>query len=500
MKNTFGVLILAFALFAPTVHVHAFSIGGFFGCAAGQATGAGSTIAKSAAMKVVAVTVDAPIANQELATKNAKECILDGLVVAIRQGIITATTQSIVNWINNGFEGGPSFVTDLNRFMGEVADNISLDFIRGTELGFLCSPFSLNVRIALTTERQPFYQRASCSLGEVTGNIDRFFEGDFSQGGWPAWFRVATNIQNNPYGAYLIAQGELDARITSSQGEEIQLLNFGRGFFSPRRCVKRAPSTGDEPGKCLEEEITTPGTIVNDTLSDHLGSGLRQLELADEIDEIIDALLAQLARQVVTGVQGLRGLSSSSTSGGQGSFLQRMVDESATGARGAVADAVGGDINQSIQTENEYRAFLEGVLLEFDGMEARLALFEQCGAPISDDGRDILSGIGMAEPHSETLIAFIRTTIESSRELYFESLVLSQEASTELSDMYVDLLRAPTLNAMEPGIRTYDSFIRAGTLRNASDFAIVESGLSSLRLMMQAVDTSINESCAAPMM
>ncbi len=55
-----------------------------------------------------------------------KECVLDGLVVSIREALIAALTQSIINWINNGFEGGPAFVTNLNGFLGTVADQTSL--------------------------------------------------------------------------------------------------------------------------------------------------------------------------------------------------------------------------------------------------------------------------------------------------------------------------------------------------------------------------------------
>ena len=59
--------------------------------------------------------------------------------------ILNATTA----WVNKGFEGNPAYVTDPMQFFTKIADNIAGEFIRGSELGFLCSPFQAKIRIAL---------------------------------------------------------------------------------------------------------------------------------------------------------------------------------------------------------------------------------------------------------------------------------------------------------------------------------------------------------------
>lgn len=518
MRTYFIFLLCAMTLvLVPGGAAHAVSLGGIFGCATGGAAGSVGGIFRSVISPAIpgasipglggAIPVSDRTVQRQLDTQNIKMCVLDGLVVALRQGIITATTQGVVNWVNSGFEGGPAYVTDLNRYLGEVGDKTAEEFIRGPELAGVCTPFSTGVRVALATQRQPFQQRIECTLGDVVGNQEKFFAGDFSEGGWQAWFRVATNMQNNPYGAYLTAQQELDARIVAKQEEEKTLLSYGDGFFSNRRCVRYATptvtsttggvsvTTESEP-VCQEWEVATPGTVINRTLSDHLTSGLRQLELADEINEIINALLAQLSRQVITGVQGLRGLSS--PSGGQGSFLQRMVDESASGARGAVADVVGVDMNRSIQIEGEYRALLEDALDELDEAERRLELFVQCGAPVSEDGDGILAEIGMKGVHSQALAAHIKERVQTLREKFLNELIASQRTTEAVSDMYVGILRAPTLNAMEPEIRAYDSFIQTGALRNDADFAAVDAEMAHVRALMQAVDLSLGSCLAAP--
>ncbi|PIR85083.1 hypothetical protein COU15_02830 [Candidatus Kaiserbacteria bacterium CG10_big_fil_rev_8_21_14_0_10_45_20] len=501
MKKILISLSIMLLLVIPVHSAQAISLGGIFGCGAAEAGGAVKTAVTTAVTSTVgiasAVQVNDASANLKLETQNIKDCVLDGLVVAIRQGIITATTQSIVNWINGGFEGGPSFVTDLNRYLGEIADETSLEFIQGTELGFLCSPFSLDVRLALTVNRQPFQERIRCSLDDVVGNSERFLSGAFSEGGWPGWFRVATNIQNNPYGAYLVSSGQLEARIASRQGEQLSLLNFGQGFLSPRQCVEyeKDPITG-EPGECLRYEITTPGSIVNDTLSNHLGSGLKQLELADEIDEIINALLAQLSQQVITGAQGLRGLSQ--RSGGQGSFLERLVEESNVNARTAVGNVIGNDLDRSIDFQETYRATLNETLDELDNFETTLTLFAQCDTPISTEGEATLKGIGMEGVVATDLIAIIKQIIETNRSRYLALLENSEDSLNVLIELRTDTLRAQTLQEFESTVEIYDSFIQQGIHGTNTDILSVQADRANLQNMMGIINASLDSCISAP--
>src|SRR3989344_1557050 len=73
----------------------------------------------------------------------------------------------------------PSF----NKFFNNVGDQAAGEFIRGTGLAFLCSPFQMQIRIAVA---QSYARRgaASCTLTGVIKNINSFMNGNFSQGGW----------------------------------------------------------------------------------------------------------------------------------------------------------------------------------------------------------------------------------------------------------------------------------------------------------------------------
>ncbi|MDP2642010.1 MAG: hypothetical protein Q8P21_01830 [bacterium] len=232
----------------------------------------------------------------------------DGIAIMIAKKFIERMVDSTVNWINNGFDGNPAYVIDPEQYFTDIADGVAGEFIAGSDLGFLCSPFQAQIRISLQkqyTQPEPF----QCTLTDVVGNIENFYN-DFSQGGWDGWFSMTQNNANNPYGAYLEAKIELDSRIASAIGLKEQQLNWGRGFLSFSDCIEYAQvDVGEgqtERGECIKHgPIKTPGVAIEGQLENVLGTGIRQLELADEFDELIGALLGQLLQRSVFSAQGL---------------------------------------------------------------------------------------------------------------------------------------------------------------------------------------------------
>ncbi|MEX2013420.1 MAG: hypothetical protein WD897_00695, partial [Parcubacteria group bacterium] len=244
--------------------------------------------------------------------------------------ILNATTD----WINSGFEGNPAYATNPRQFFTNIADNIAGEFIAGSDLAFLCSPFQVQIRLALQryhTQRRQF----QCSLTKVVGNIEAFYD-DFSQGGWDGWFSMTQNDANNPYGAYLEAKIELDSRVANALGIQREQLSWNSGFLSWSECV----AEDSETGECRERGPTkTPGVVIESQLEGVLGSGVRQLELADELDELVSALFGQLLKQVVFGAQGLF----SENSGPPPPLLALGISKSGNGS-GTITSSLG-DIN-----------------------------------------------------------------------------------------------------------------------------------------------------------
>jgi hypothetical protein len=161
-----------------------------------------------------------------------KDCIEHGIALAIAKKLLAAMTDSIVQWINGGFNGQPTFLANPSGFFADQADQIAGELIVDQGLGFLCSPFQLQVRIALALDYETSYsERSKCTLSQVVNNVEGAYK-DFAEAGWSGWFSITQNSNNNAIGSYLGAKAQLDARISSSRSLQLMEVNWGGGFLS----------------------------------------------------------------------------------------------------------------------------------------------------------------------------------------------------------------------------------------------------------------------------
>ena len=274
------------------------------------------------------------IANTFSASNFTKECILDAMVTFLKEALIQNITGSIVDWINNDFEGGPAFVTDPAGFFVNIADETAGRFIEN-QLGqigqLLCSPFDLRLRLnlwlATSASRK---QYIGCRLTDVQMNVhDAFTQGSFiASGGWKTFNAITSDPRNNQYGAFLYASDALNNEFVKRANETLRDLSYGRGFLSFKKCSEwvdaSSEGTGEGSGKrCAKYKVETPGSLINNQLNNAFGSELRKFELADEINEVFQALVNYGLRQVFTATGGgLRGASKAAA--GQESAASRL--------------------------------------------------------------------------------------------------------------------------------------------------------------------------------
>ncbi|MFA6536406.1 MAG: hypothetical protein WC250_00565 [Candidatus Paceibacterota bacterium] len=343
-----GLLVLAFVM--PMVFATSANSAN-----AQDAGGLGSVVPVGDAKNLVKNTATAFSTNAE----KVRTYVLNNIAYTVAKGIARQLTTSIVNWINSGFNGSPAFVTNPTQFLINTADRIAGDLIEGSELGFLCDPFRLDIRLALGLKYRPFYDKVTCSFTGVVNNVRNsvsgFTDGNFRNGGWGSWLTLTNQPQNNVFGAYLESQNELEIRIAGQRILESKKLDWGGGFLSWETNCRDVPLPGDSgfvgptlPGTTANAvgsgfvgpvnsgagqvrrqqtcDIATPGSVINDQLKKALGSGIDQLNLADDFNEIVNALVVQMVTQVAGGgsnrpntvgnTGGLKGASQASTGGG----------------------------------------------------------------------------------------------------------------------------------------------------------------------------------------
>ena len=331
----------------------------------------------------------------EASGSNTKEYVLDTLAWQVANLAIESMTKSLVNWINSGFEGSPAFVTDLNQNLRGVGDAVAAQFFDElSQQTIATTPFqdqvldSVRLAYYLRTSPESFYTRYPYTLNQVSPDSRAFLNGDFSQGGWNAWFETVVNPQNNPFGAQMLANEALEGVVANATGNRLQELSWNRGFLSWRgECEQVAENadaielSGADP--CLSYEVQTPGSVIMEQLNTQLGAGVNRLVSADEFNEIIGALLNQLVLQVVGGGDGggLRGTSQPS-SGGGGSYFDRTGGN--TGGSTTIAATFATTVARQKQQIETYRANWERI------RSAAEAARNRCGTDATPNPQEAL--------------------------------------------------------------------------------------------------------------
>ena len=349
---------------------------------------------------------------------------LNGLAWTVAKVAVQSITRSVVNWINSGFQGSPAFATDLQSNLQNVGDSVVNSFLAQVNrsvvdaTGFnIVSPFQDQLSSQLRSEyyRQSYnYGIPAYTLGQSSSNPTVFLNGNFSAGGFNAYLSASQNPQNNPFGAYLLAQNALFSQLNNAVEQRKTELGWGKGFLSFRsNCgpgstsyssinasvanesstlsasavssggsgsllsgsAYHAPGTTGYTGSnsggsslpasaisgaslsaspstvnlsqadgCVGQKIQTPGSVIESQLENSLGSGVRQLELADSINEIVGALAGQLVNQVV-GPNGLLSASSPSSGGGSSVIAQATDPSQYNTVTSSIADGFQQDVS-----------------------------------------------------------------------------------------------------------------------------------------------------------
>lgn len=278
-----------------------------------------------------AITTTSAVTEQFL-----REC-LDALFWALANAILEMMLHSIAMWIQNGFEGGPTFLTDPEGFFTDIADMIAGEALFGGDLRVLCSPFQLQLQlnILLRYFGMTSAEKNYCKLSDVVTNVQNFLEGSFEDGGWPAWFTTSIQPRQNYWGSLIGVEGDIAFRISSRTGTLKGELNMADGFFNIRDKLKK---------------YVAPGKFVQESVNKAFASGQERLTIADEVDEIVGAILHLLVSKVL-GEGGLLGLG------------EKKYD-SGSGTKASYLDLLQQDAQGFVPTKQELLAHIDALLLE----------------------------------------------------------------------------------------------------------------------------------------
>ena len=248
--------------------------------------------------------------------------------------LLQKLTQSTVNWINSGYDGNPSFVQDPGKFFNNIAKKEILQF--GVEITASGNPFAKDwMRNNALALKNKFQDNARYSLNEMiatttpsclnkdTGKntkCDEAFSKDFSVGGWDAWTAMTQVPANNPLGAKLMFDNEIQKRLAGTAQSVAQntrdALKEAGGFLGDQRCISAATGRIDHSitisedenalkkgaALCSKWEYVTPGKMLADAATNVMGypnnSFLNVQDLNDAVAAVSDAILNQFSTKI----------------------------------------------------------------------------------------------------------------------------------------------------------------------------------------------------------
>ncbi|OGG67666.1 hypothetical protein A3C95_00500 [Candidatus Kaiserbacteria bacterium RIFCSPHIGHO2_02_FULL_56_30] len=254
-----------------------------------------------------------------------KNYVLDPLAFVLSGNLLRSITAGVIDFINgNNSTGRPLFVQDLRGYLLAASDVQAVAFFN--EFNNSNSPFapailsSLRTNYLQRTSATGFWSANRSTLPQYSASPSAFIAGDFSQGGWSAWFALTTQPQNNPYTFYYRAQAELAARVEGATTNLLNELAWGEGFLS--WCGDQAStggttgsSTGIEevaitsPLNCTKADgtpgtIKTPGSVIRNALDKVLGADIDKLVDLGDAGTEINAIFENLATVIQVGSYG----------------------------------------------------------------------------------------------------------------------------------------------------------------------------------------------------
>ncbi len=242
-----------------------------------------------------------------------KECIIDGTANTLKRAAIRAMIDTSLEWINSGFQGSPSYAANLERLMEDVGNQILSDVIYGAGLGGLCQGFELPVKFALNLElniQKGNIFKPKCTIDDIQNNIERAVKDVENFYSWNNFLQITTNSRNNsPFGAFFQVSEDARRLYNATQKNKEDELRNNRGFMSIRKCDPEYLEQRKREGKPARYDpadpradkncpVTTPGTLLADSLSKTTGAEFDELITADEFDEILGALAGALIKKL----------------------------------------------------------------------------------------------------------------------------------------------------------------------------------------------------------
>lgn len=258
--------------------------------------------------------------NAQKALDIGKELGLDGLLNLAAQAAIDQLTQTIISQISGGYGGSPMYITNLDQYYFNLEQRVNQDYAQGLRDAQTCDSSGTSAGAWIDPQTGQPAQSPGSAGDTISDRIAAYLDngsGTFSQSraqsvatryscpfvdnrprtlgqdGWDAFRISMTSPGSSPLARQIIVGEELAIERSVARDNAKTRAVLDDGYLPNEECTD---------GVC---HVTTPGSVAKSQVEWSLSSGLRKLELADEIDEMISAVLNAAVERIFTEANGL---------------------------------------------------------------------------------------------------------------------------------------------------------------------------------------------------
>ncbi|MEK7629960.1 MAG: hypothetical protein AAB432_01070 [Patescibacteria group bacterium] len=283
-------------------------------------------------------------------------------LATLKRRILDTLIDQTTAWIRGDSTGQPLYTQNFGKVVQDAAQAAVGDTLQEIGLAQLCRPLD-RFKLQIALQQPTFSRQISCTLDQVVDNVDNFFS-NFENGGWIA-YQELLKPQNNDIGRFLLTYDELLSKQGKQAEAQRQEAQASQGTISIKRCLQwtrewndgltiqrdvlplngsgsasqipwddaynslnNPPPTNpaqEGPWICTNDQITTPGTFVGESLKQTVGSDFSYIINAQDIADVAGAVLDAMINRVIK--EGVKGFSSPTLSKTQTSLSRSYTSD-----------------------------------------------------------------------------------------------------------------------------------------------------------------------------
>ena len=507
MKTLQYVLILMFAVVPMFVSAEditvtgtintSFSRSGVFGCS--QTGSYSMSVGALSAVGGAYVPVNDAAVTLNTGYLVYKECVLRGVVDRMRENATANLQRAILVAYQRGRNGQPLFSQSIPLESRAVTDKAVLDYLQGDQVNMLNptlrGPVARAIAQGYMATRNTPGRTFSCNY---TGNLNALYSGNPDGSVWAGLSAIQTP-GCDPIFAYNLSNEQALGSAGYAVDNMLTRLGWDNGNY---------PLMGtDADGNPI---VLTPGSVVGANALQALQSGFTQLQNANDIDQMVGALFAGITSQVVNDNKGLVGLTK--PTGGQASYLDQVVAQSAQGLRDSAINAGIQILVAQQQLETQILTLAQSILTEITRVSKllrdrenacwTLIISKVCATPLkSDNTCTAVSGACTPDPTNpagpptcptDTTLQVATTTYQFAQKVIdaqftpyqqiHQSLAsTTQNTLTRVAQLIAQLTDTSSYTAQLEALQGLDRLIAQGvTLHKPQDVANEQGAVSTL--------------------